>query len=79
MPRRVPQAEHDGLFVSFLPCRVPQDEHETFLFVSFMPCRVPQDEHDELLFEHYGQSELVRVNIHSGEVQQIAPPRLYTE
>ncbi|KAF5827418.1 hypothetical protein DUNSADRAFT_697 [Dunaliella salina] len=38
-----------------------------------------KDEHDELLFEHYGQSELVRVNIHSGEVQHIAPPRLYTD
>jgi hypothetical protein len=41
------------------------------------PAGCSQDEHDVSQFEYYCSSELVVVNIHSGEIQKIGPKRLY--
>ncbi|CAG9466348.1 unnamed protein product [Pedinophyceae sp. YPF-701] len=37
-----------------------------------------KDEHDERLFEYYGESELTRVNLATGETTTLGPKRLYT-
>lgn len=39
----------------------------------------PQDDHDVALFEHYCMSEIVTVNVHTGEKSKIGPKRLYIE
>lgn len=38
-----------------------------------------QDEHDASLFEHYGTSEVVTIDVVSGERKTIGPPRVYIE
>ncbi len=39
--------------------------------------RWPQDEHDSALLEHYGTSEVVTINVHTGAVTRIGPKRMY--
>ena len=38
-----------------------------------------QDDHDVALFDYYGSSEIVSVDVASGTVRYIGPPRVYIE
>ncbi len=38
-----------------------------------------QDDHDVLLLEHYGMSEIVTINVHTGQKVKIGPKRMYIE
>ena len=43
------------------------------------PPPAPQDEHDVALWEHYGTSELLRLDTRTGQAVVIGPPRMYIE
>ena len=59
------------------PCQACQAQPH-LLSLPLPPPLPSQDPIDEALFDYYGASELVRIDVRTGAVARLGPPRLYT-